>query len=274
MSDHDCVSFLQWALPRLGMRWSGFRRVRRQVCRRITQRMRELNVDGLEAYRRHLDVHHDEWERLDAMCRITISRFYRDRAVFDELRSRILPDLARRAMEAGRGTVRLWSIGCASGEEVYTLRILWDHDITSRYAILALEAVATDADAHLLERARRGCYPAGSLKEMPADLLAFGVRADAEGLCVRDLHRDGIQWMQHDVRRTWPDGPFDLVLCRNLVFTYFDEATQRAILDAILPRMAACGVLVTGRKEVLPSAEGLSPIAPGLRVYRRAECPT
>jgi chemotaxis protein methyltransferase CheR len=79
MSDSQCVVFLQWALPRLRVRWAGFRKVRRQVCRRVWRRARELGLADLVAYRAYLEEHPEEWALLDSMARITISRFYRDR---------------------------------------------------------------------------------------------------------------------------------------------------------------------------------------------------
>ena len=90
MTDSDCVEFLQWALPRLKMRWPGFRKVRKQVGKRIRRRMRDLKLNGLSDYRCYLETHADEWARLDEICRITISRFYRDKGVFDELRDTVL----------------------------------------------------------------------------------------------------------------------------------------------------------------------------------------
>src|SRR5438477_9810042 len=116
----DCVEFLQWALPRLRMRWDGFRKVRRQVCRRIERRSRELGLTDLAAYRDYLERRPDEWARLDALCRVTISRFYRDRETFAALEQEVLPALAR-----GGAEIEVWSAGCASGEEPYTLALLW-----------------------------------------------------------------------------------------------------------------------------------------------------
>jgi len=94
MRDQECVEFLQWCLPRLRLRWAGFRKVRRQVCRRIRTRMEELGLRDLEAYREHLEAHADEWPLLDGLCRITISRLYRDGGLFDFLGAKGLPALA------------------------------------------------------------------------------------------------------------------------------------------------------------------------------------
>jgi CheR methyltransferase, SAM binding domain len=113
MQDADCVQFLRWALPRLELRWAGFRKGRRQVCRRISWRLAELGLSDGTAYRSYIEGNADEWDRLDGVSRITMSRFWRDPAVFESLRDDVLPALGP--------TVSLWSAGCASDEEPYSL---------------------------------------------------------------------------------------------------------------------------------------------------------
>src|SRR5688572_21033252 len=123
---HDaCVPFLQWALPRLGLRWEGFRRVRAQVCKRIAERMRERGLADLVEYRALLEREPAEWTVLDDLCRVTISRFWRDRAVWDALHESVLPALVAAVVCRGSSSLRAWCAGCASGEEPYSLLLLW-----------------------------------------------------------------------------------------------------------------------------------------------------
>ena len=91
MKNTECIAFLQWALPRLALRWRGFRRVRGQVCKRIDHRIRALGLSGPAAYMAYLNDQSSEWAMLDTLCRISISRFYRDRPVFDYLGGTVLP---------------------------------------------------------------------------------------------------------------------------------------------------------------------------------------
>src|SRR5919197_810463 len=119
--DPDCVDFLRWALPRIGLRWEGFRKVRRQVCRRVGRRIAELGLGDLDAYRAYLREHPDEWAKLERLTPITISRFYRDRAVFEALEHAVIPALGEEP--------RIWSAGCASGEEAYTLALICDGQV-------------------------------------------------------------------------------------------------------------------------------------------------
>ncbi len=244
-ADDDCVSFLQWALPRLGKRWPGYRKVRRQVCRRARRRAAELHLHNLAAYRTHLEAHDDEWAALDALTHVTISRFYRDRGVFGFLETTLLPAIAR------PGVLRAWSAGCASGEEPYTLAIVWELALAARFPDTELEVLATDVEPAVLERARAARYAPGSLRELPE-----AWRSEAfDGERLKERFRRPVTVARHDLRDPAPEGPFDLVLCRNVAFTYFDEPAQRALLNRLAAVMRPGAVLVVGAHERLPAGE-------------------
>lgn len=237
------------------MRWAGFRRVRGQVRKRLSRRLRQLGLRNLDEYRVHLEAHPGEWDVLDSLCRITISRFYRDRMVFDMLRDSILPDLARAARERGQAVIRCWSAGCASGEEPYSLCLAWRLGAERREPDVALEITATEVDPGLLERARVACYPRGSVKELPAEWVAEAFTVEDETLCLGSRFGQPVRFMRQDIRYEMPPGPFDLVLCRNLVFTYFDTALQEVLLERMLGRMVPGGFFVYGAHETLPARD-------------------
>jgi chemotaxis protein methyltransferase CheR len=265
MTDADCVSFLQWALPRLGRRWAGYRKVRRQVCRRVQRRARQLGLDSLADYRRHLEHDGAEWRQLDALTNITISRFYRDRAVFAFLQSDVLPTLAATATES----VRAWSAGCASGEEAYTLAIIWQLAIAPGRPGRQLQILATDIDPAMLRRAHRARYPPSALRELPPAWRAAAFDPD-DDLALRPRFRRHVTIAHHDIRTDPPDGPFDLILCRYLAFTYFDDAGQRDTLRRLAGAARPGAALVLGTHENLPAGDGFEPWAPRLGVYSRA----
>ncbi len=244
--------FLRWALPRLGYRCEGFRRVRRRVLRRIERRLRELGLKDFDAYRRLLEGTPAELATLDGLLNITISKFYRDRALFDHLRREVLPGLRRR-----HG--RCWSAGCASGEEPYTVAIL----------ARGLEIVATDRDPVLLERARAGIYRASSLEDLPEADRARAFAAADGAFRLRDGFRANVEFRLMDLRREMPEGPFDLVFCRYVAFTYFDEERQRKVLEGIAERLAPDGLLAIGRHETLPPAPPFDRAAKGLNLFSR-----
>jgi len=252
MSDPELVAFLRWALPRLGLRWPGYRKVRARVRKKLNERLRELGLPDIAAYQDCLVAHPQEWAVLDELCRISISRFHRDRDIFDHLRRVVLPGLAERASERGAEAVRCWSAGCASGEEPYTLRILWERELPAERGRVPLRVVATDVDERLLERAREGRYPASSLKELPRELLETAFVREGEQFRLRDELRVGVEFYRQDIREVMPAGPFDLVLCRNLAFIYFEEEGRREVVRGIDERLVAGGYLVLGAHESLP----------------------
>lgn len=270
MRDNDCVDFLQWALPQLNMRWPGFRKVRGQVCKRLAKRIHELGLDDIDAYRNHLREHPKEWTQLDGFCRVTVTRFYRDRSVFGNLTREILPQLARDAFQRGDDALRCWSIGCASGEEPYTLAILWQELLAGDSPGLRFEVLATDADANLIERAHRACYPASALKNLPEPLCITAFKHTGEEYCLKQVYRSTVSFQQQDIRHSMPTGSFHLILCRNLVFTYFNESLQLQILQQLQARLLPSGWLILGVHETLPPMQhGFTIVSERLGLYRR-----
>lgn len=268
--DEDCVAFLQWALPRLRMRWPGYRKVRRQVCRRIARRMRALELADIDQYCTYLEEHEDEWAELDAACRITISRFYRDRGVFDAIGDRILPELARTAAPRESREIRCWCAGCASGEEPYSLRLIWKLKLAERFPDCALGIVATDSDDYLLQRAEQALYRASSLKEIPDNWRNEAFDSVENGFRLKPEFRQDVEFRREDIREDMPDGPFDLILCRNLIFTYYSKALQRELAPRLIERLAEGGFLVLGIHETLP--EGVVDLQPWdrhNRIYKK-----
>ena len=270
MKDTECVRFLQCALPRLGLRWRGFRKVRGQVCKRIDRRMRTLGMNEPAAYTSYLDAHPDEWHVLDGLCTISISRFYRDHRVFDALGHTVLPTLAAQATTRTDSTLRCWSAGCASGEEPYTLSLMWEQRIHFQFPRALLAVVATDVDATLLDRARVACYSRSSLRELPAPWIDTAFVRQNDEYCLRDPWKSCVEFRQQDIRTDQPSGPFDLVLCRNVAFTYFEEPEQRRIVSRLTELISADGFLVVGRHESLPSRAPFISYASELGIYRRA----
>jgi len=251
VSDADAVAFLRWALPRMGYRWRGFRHVRRQVRRRLARRLGELGLCDLDAYGAHLESHAGEWSWLDAACRITISRFYRDRGMWEALVADVVPRLAALAQQRGDAELRAWSAGCASGEEAYTLRIAWERWTE---APLPLQILGTDIDAAVLARARAARYREGTLKSLPASWRKDAFDRDGDELVLREhLHCD-VRFERRDIRGEPPAGPFHLILCRNLGLTYFVEDRQLEMMGRVLRVLVPGGALVIGGHERLPEA--------------------
>jgi chemotaxis protein methyltransferase CheR len=268
VTDTECVQLLQWCLPRLGLQWRGFRRVRRIVRRRIERRLTELDLPDTAAYRRYLESNSEEWSVLDRACRIPVSRFYRDRAVFEYLERVVLPELTASMVAKGEMELRCWSVGCAAGEEPYTLAILWHLRVAPRFPGVRLRIIATDAEPEMIEQAARARYPGHALRDLPADLAAAFSRSP-DGLWLADAYRRAVEFSVQDIRVTAPEGRFNLILCRYLVLTYFEKVLQRRTLARLIDKLEPGGALVVGVTEGMPEhLDGLVPWSARLKIYR------
>jgi chemotaxis protein methyltransferase CheR len=269
MKDEVCIRFLQWALPRLNLRWPGFRKVRGQVCKRIGRRLDELNISDLKIYRTYLEDNPDEWLILDSLCRVTISRFYRDKGIYDSLSKKVFPELIQNLLHQGENVLSCWCIGSASGEEPYTLSLLWDLSGMNTLG-LNFNILATEIDQHMISRAQKGCYPMSSIRELPSKMMSQAFTQKYDLFCLKRQYRTRVQFQQQDIRNELPDSSFNLILCRNLVFTYFSHELQSKIVPNILQRLKQNGSFVIGGHEKLPeSIHGLTPWLPKQKIYRR-----
>ena len=274
MRDASCIEFLKWALPQVGLAWLGFRRVHRQVCKRVGKRLGELRLPDSGAYREYLERNSAEWARFASFCRIPISRFFRDRAVFDCLMREILPSLANLAITEGATVLRCWSAGCAAGEEPYSLSVLWICELSAKFPSLSVGILATDVDEHQLERARAGLYRGSSLREVPEPWRKIAFERRGQLCQLKAEFRGLVTFEQQDLFCSLPVGAFDLVLCRNAAFTYFSNERRVELLPRLCGALKPGGALVIGIHERLPThTDGLVPWFPHLGIFRKATAP-
>lgn len=253
MKDAACVQFLQWALPQMQLRWQGFRRVRKQVCKRVGRRIEELGLADATAYRGYLQSHAVEWQTLSTLCRVTISRFYRDKTVFNCLKEILISDLCEDLRQhSEEKELRCWSAGCARGEEAYSLVLLWKFILQERYPEMAISVTATDIDPEMIRQGRSACYAFSSLKNLPAEWRQTAFDQIEDQYCLRQVYRSPVAFRLGDVENVAFAQPYHLVCCRNLVFTYFDWERQALFLNKLQRHMTAGGVLVLGAHESLP----------------------
>jgi len=264
---NTCHEFLQHVLPKLGYRWAGFRKVRRQVCRRIHQRMQEIETNNFRNYLNYLEKNAQEWDTLDRMLDITITRFYRDRGVFEIVEKTVLPDLIVRARHERRRQLQCWSAGCCNGEEVYSLQLLWHERLAPDDIHLTI--TATDRNETVLERARTGRFPEDAFKDLPRDLLENGFDREDSCYVIKSKYKHEVKFLRQDIRNTMPDGPFDIIFCRNLVLTYFDTPVRNIVMTDILSRLRQGGYLIIGANEHLPETiKDLRQLKKGEPVYQ------
>jgi chemotaxis protein methyltransferase CheR len=252
------------------MRWAGFRKVRGQVCKRVQRRLQALGLQDVHDYRERLEQDPGEWRVLDGFCRISISRFYRDRQVFDALARLVFPALVQLARARSENRVRCWSVGAAAGEEAYSLVLVWKFAVSSRDPAMDLTVHGTEVDGHQIARAQAACYGPGSLKELPEAWRLEAFVEEGDVFQLRPRYREPVVFSCGDLREEAPKDKYHLVLCRNLAFTYFDERLQRRVFNRLREHTIPGGALVIGTHEKLPPRVcGFTPWSEPLGIYRR-----
>ena len=266
-------ALLQHLYARSGLDFSNYKTPTLQ--RRLHRRMVATKTNSLTTYRRYLLRHSDEYNRLISSFLIKVTEFFRDPALFATLREQILPDLIAAARHrasyqgGGWGELRLWSAGCATGEEAYSLAILVADLLGDELDQFAVRIFATDLDADAIAFARRGVYSASAVAALPPDIVTrYFDRVDGEYV-VQKRVRALVIFGEHDLAQRAPFPRIDLVLCRN-VLIYFTLELQKRVLQLFAYSLRDGGYLVLGKAETTsPLPEFFMPVQPSLKIYRR-----
>jgi chemotaxis methyl-accepting protein methylase len=264
VSDYD--RFLREVCPGLGLNWRKYRR--RTARRRLAARLGELGLGDLAAYRQRLAADPAEAARLPELLRVTVSRFFRERPYWTSLAETVLPPIL--AAKGNGAPLRAWSAGCCSGEEPYTLAILWLERLQPRYPGHPLEMLATDIDPEVLARARAARYPGGALREMEATVRDHWFVPTRGEWQLADRIRELVRFKRQDLLGGEEPGGLDLVLCRYLAFTYYRGDRLLAAARVLHRALRPGGWLMIGRKEGLaPALLELFRPQPGLPAFFR-----
>jgi chemotaxis methyl-accepting protein methylase len=243
----------------------------RCLRRRIAVRMRACGVLTYGEYVAVLDHKPEELERLLDALTINVTKVYRNPETWSYLEREVLPSL----VEAREGRVRIWSAGCASGEESYTLAMVLAEALDRvghREWRERVNIDATDIDKLSLERARLAEYPERVFSETPPALVKrYWERVGPDLFRLDPSLRDMVSIRRHDLLGEAPPVPhYDMILCRNVII-YFDRANQERLMLMFLEALAPGGFLVLGKVETIFGAarERLELIEPRERIYRR-----
>ena len=218
----------------------------RCVKRRIAARVRACGFHAARPYLERLARDEAELDALLAAITINVSQFFRNPSTFQTLEREVLPTLLQRARDAGR-PLRLWSVGCASGEEPYSLALLAEELHGSEREV---EIRASDISTPALALAEAGSYDAQRMTEVPAALRERYFLAETGGFRLREEIRRRVRFQQQDILASGAFLPADLILCRN-VLIYFSRADQDRILRRFATALGVGGYLVLGRAETL-----------------------
>lgn len=259
MDDHQ----FRQLLARFDLSWDGYRKVRKGVKKRLHRHMHRLGCTTVQAYFLALDEDKKTRQECERLMTVSISRFFRDRQLWRYLEKEILPAIMRQC-EKG---MRVWSAGCALGEEVYSFKILW-HSLFGWQGPLAdLHVVATDMNPDYLRRARAGIYPSSSLREVPGPWKDLYFRRETgQQYSVAAYVKKGIVWQVGNVLAQTPGLDFQVIFLRNSLLTYYLEATKTPAFHNVLNSLAQDGFLIIGTHETIPAA------ARGLLTARRHPC--
>ncbi len=255
-----------------GLDLSGYRAGTLQ--RRVAVRVAAAAGGDREAYLHLLRRDPGEWDRLVDAVTIHVSGFFRDPVVFELLARDVLPELIERKRASRE--LRVWSAGCAAGQEPYSVAILLDRALRDERGEWSCLIFATDLVRTSLERARRGVYPRAELEHTRLGVVDAYFTAVAGGYELRPAVREMVRFSPGDIVSPGAIPPssvygsFDLVLCRN-VLIYYGAAAQQRALEQLSGSLAPGGYLVLGEAEALDARreDALQTVDRRARVYRR-----
>lgn len=209
------------------------------------------------------------YAELEEALQIHETSFFRYERHHSMLREIVIPELARDRMSHCEPRIRIWSVGCSTGEEPYSIAMTVRESLPDA-AVGAVEIVAADTSRNALATAQRGCYTSADVRPVPQPYLAKYFVRRSEGSSVVPALREMIRFVQYDIRRGLYIGKFDAVFCCNLLL-YFTGAVKRQVLGRLAESLRKGGYLFLGHAEgITPPVEQFdSRRLPGGFVYRR-----
>lgn len=241
------------------------------VYSRLAKRLRAI---GLRSFREYCalvlgEQGIDERQAMIAAMTTNVTRFFRESHHFDYLRTRVLPELLEEVRRGGK--LRLWSAGCSSGEEPYSIA-LTVLGLAPDAAELDVRILATDIDPDMLRRGNTGIYPARQMGDIPLEMRRRWFRAlpgsNGDELEVGEEMHELVRFRELNMLREWPmKGMFDIIFCRN-VMIYFDDDTQNTVWDRFARILRPGGTLCIGHSERIVVANHPYDLV-GQTIYRR-----
>ena len=254
--DPSLEILLEYLKQTRGFDFTGYKRT--SLARRIGKRMHDVGVPDHVTYLDFLGVHPEEFEALFNTILINVTSFFRDDSTWEYMAQAAIPALLQR--KKSKSTIRVWSAGCAAGQEAFTLAILLSEQLGAIAFRDRVRIYATDADEDALARARAATYSEREVASVPEELRAryFDVKDDIYTFN-KELRRQVI-FGRHDLVQDAPISRIDLLVCRN-VLMYFNAETQSRILARFHSALNDGGLLLLGRAETLLShASTFTPI--------------
>jgi two-component system CheB/CheR fusion protein len=244
--DPDFESLLEYLRANRGFDFTGYKRP--SLMRRVSRRMQGGGVESFGEYQDYLEVHPEEFAALFNTILINVTSFFRDQPAWDYLAGEIIPRIA--ANTPDDESIRVWSAGCASGQEAYTLAMVLAEALGVQRCRQRVKIYATDVDEEALEEARHASYSAQQVKEMPSRLRDKYFEASGDGYIFNNDLRRAVIFGRHDLVHDAPISRLDLLVCRNTLI-YFNSEMQRRILARFHFALKESGYLFLGKAEML-----------------------
>ncbi len=241
---------------------------KRMLTRRIERRMSLGRFKQLADYGEYLTTHPEEVERLFHDLLISVTNFFRDPEAFHTLRNDVITPL----VDAGNhgAPIRIWSAGCATGEEAYTIGILLLEQLATAQQKSSVQIFATDVDEVALEVARKGIYPENISADLTPDRMGhFFTRLDSSSYQVKKQLREIVTFARQNLIADAPFSKMDLIVCRNLLI-YLEPEVQKRLIALLHFSLKPGGFLFLGSSETIARHTDLfDPVSKKWRIYRR-----
>lgn len=241
------------------------------VERRLGTRLRALGLPTYRQYARHLSAHPEEYSRLLDTLTVNVTDFFRDPPVWAVIRGEVIPAILRAKKASGQRSIRVWSAGCATGEEPYSLAMAFLSALGPEASSFTLSVTATDLDPVALQTAARATYEMSKAEHVPPVERSRFLEVDGRDFHVVPEVTDRVRFRTMNLFSDKPPLAVDLLLCRN-VFIYFTREQQERVTEVFHSALAREGFLVLGRTEKMApgSAGNFVPVSSKERVYRKA----
>ena len=236
---------------------------------RLKERLRDKNLDSLEAYYKLITSDKEEFKLFLDSITTNLTRFFRNQPHFDALINYVIPHVIENKKKTGDTKIRIWSAGCSTGEEPYTLAMLCMDFLGLEMSQWDTTILATDIDTKVLETAVRGVYPKNSVEQLPQQYVRRFFRpVSGEQYQVKDELKKQVLFRRFNLMHQLPfRKPLHVVFIRN-VMIYFDEPTKEKLLENIYEKMAPGGYLFIGSTEsISQSNTGFRYVRPS--IYRK-----
>jgi two-component system CheB/CheR fusion protein len=262
-------ALLEFVKSSRGFDFTGYKRS--SIQRRVSKRMDELSIERYDDYIDYLELHGEEFGELFNTLLINVTSFFRDPLTWEQLATNVVPELLQSRPDDA--PLRIWCAGCASGEEAYTVAMVFARVLGNAAFRDRVKIYATDVDEDALDQARHGAYQPRQLESVPREALErFFERTEQRYLFRKDLRRSVI-FGRNDLIQDAPISRIDLLVCRNTLM-YFTAETQSQILRRFHFALDGNGVLLLGKSEMLITHGDLfTPVDLKWRVFRKVTKP-